>query len=365
MANNSSIEWTQATWNPITGCTRASTGCDNCYAVTMTRRLEAMGQAGKYGGLVNPGKQHFNGVVRLHPEELAEPLRRRKPTKYFVCSMSDLFHPSVPDSFIDQVFATMALCPQHTFQVLTKRADRMEQYMRGRDWGDAANAVHDQHIRPLEQPLHLAGEIVPPLPNVWIMTSAENQEQLDKRLPHLLRTPAAVRGLSLEPLLDPISLPLMGTLPATETGGAYVQVHQRLHWVIVGGESGPKARPMHPVWVRGLQRQCQAAGVPFFFKQWGAWGTKFSLMTTQEPVFRFFSSFQHWVNKASKDFIGGGICLDLGGNQLRIGGDFMAARDGGRFPVAILHRLGKKEAGRQLDGRTYDEQPATIQSVTT
>lgn len=365
MSTNSNIEWTDATWNPVTGCTRASTGCDNCYAVSMTKRLEAMGQTEKYGGLVKPGRKHFNGVVKCHEQDLGIPLRRKKPTTYFVNSMSDLFHEAVPFEFIDKVFAVMALAPQHTFQVLTKRAARMAEYFgQKRDWSAAANQVYDAHIRPLEQDLYLASEVAGLLPNVWLGVSVENQQTADERIPYLLQVPAAVHFLSCEPLLGPVDLGKY-YFADKETGRypfPYLAEEYRtkwvnlLNWVIVGGESGCGARPMHPAWARSLRDQCEAAAVPFLFKQWGAWGTIFTSMATKAPMMVQFDAFRDWVNEAGT-WMKGATCLDTGGNVLNIGGDFMAARDAGRFPVALLHRIGKAKSGRLLDGTLHDAMP--------
>ena len=222
----SKIEWTNVTWNPVTGCTRASAGCDFCYAVEMTKRLARWDHTkAKYGGLVNPGKNHFNGVVRCHPDELDKPLRWRKPRKVFVNSMSDLFHPGVPDEFILDVFDVMVRAPQHQFQVLTKRPDRVLQMDPVLPWPD----------------------------NVWMGTSVEDGHVLH-RVSVLRQTGAAVKFLSCEPLIGP--------LPNINLAG--------IDWVIGGGESGRGARPMDPAWVRDLRDACAAAGVPFFFKQWGA-----------------------------------------------------------------------------------------------
>lgn len=242
MAQNSSIEWTEATWNPVTGCTRASRGCDNCYAVFMTRRLALMGQE-KYQGLINPGKQHFNGTVKCHEEVLDTPLSRSKPTIYFVNSMSDLFHREVPTEFIQSVFTVMGQARQHTFQVLTKRPERMVE-------------VVPTLLLPDGRAFQEA-----PLPNVWLGTSVEDQQAADERIPYLLQTPARVRFLSCEPLLGPLDL--------TEYFNPFIVGNAFIHWAIVGGESGWNARPMKPEWVRSIRSQCEAAGVDFFFKQWG------------------------------------------------------------------------------------------------
>lgn len=223
MATSSSIEWTDTTWNPVTGCTRASDGCDLCYAVTMTRRLAAMGSE-KYTGLVNPGKSHFNGVVKEHRASLDEPLRWRKPRRVFVNSMSDLFHPGISDGFILEVFDRMRRAPQHQFQVLTKRPERTLAMDYLIDWPE----------------------------NVWMGTSVEDVRVLD-RVDALRQTGAHIKFLSCEPLIGPLhGLDLA-----------------RIDWVIAGGESGPRARPVEIGWVRHLRDLCAASGTAFFFKQWG------------------------------------------------------------------------------------------------
>lgn len=214
----SSIEWTEHTWNPVTGCTKVSPGCKHCYAEVMARRLEAMGAAGYENGF----------KLTLHPERLEQPLRRRTPTTYFVNSMSDLFHEDVPDEFIDQVLEVCAATPQHTYQVLTKRAARLPEFFRAR--------------------------YVPE--NVWLGVSVEDKKYGVPRIAHLRKVRAAVRFLSVEPLLEDVgALTLKG-----------------IHWVIVGGESGYGARPMRLEWAENVRVQCLAQSVPFFFKQWGAWG---------------------------------------------------------------------------------------------
>jgi protein gp37 len=214
MAQGSNIEWTEATWNPVTGCTKVSAGCKNCYAERMARRLQAMGVP-----------QYANGFqLTLQPGALDLPARWKKPRRIFVNSMSDLFHRDVPLQFIQEVFSVMKSCPQHTFQILTKRP-------------------------------HIAAEFANELPwpeNVWLGTSVENMLVVH-RIDDLRDVAAEIRFLSLEPLLGP--------LPRLNLSG--------IHWVIVGGESGPGARPMDPKWVEQIRDHCVAAGVPFFFKQWG------------------------------------------------------------------------------------------------
>ncbi|MCG3114424.1 MAG: phage Gp37/Gp68 family protein [Candidatus Manganitrophus sp. SA1] len=214
MATESHIEWTDTTWNPVTGCSKVSQGCKNCYAERLAHRLQAMGL-----------HRYRNGFdVTLHEQAIDEPFRWKKPRKVFVNSMSDLFHEEIPLEYIQRVFAVMAAVPRHTFQILTKRSDRLRE---------------------------VAGRLPWPS-NVWMGVSVESSDMLF-RVTDLETVPAAVRFLSCEPLLGPLSqIPL-----------SYI------HWVIVGGESGPGARPMEPSWVYEILHQCRAANVPFFFKQWG------------------------------------------------------------------------------------------------
>lgn len=307
MADQSHIEWTDATWNPIVGCSVVSPGCTNCYAMKMAGRLEAVSRAHEASNGGDPGPlEHYRrltrvtrsgavwtGTVRQAPEHLlTKPLRWRKGRRIFVNSMSDLFHEDVPDEWIDRVFAVMALCPQHTFQVLTKRADRMRAYLsrhRWHIWAKLGRAMDPECWSAL--PPVMGGDCTP-LPNVWLGVSVEDQQRADERIPDLLATLAAVRFLSCEPLLGPVNLvkirrfapgiadreffdSLTGTA-VTDLGSRVITLPlnppARIDWVICGGESGPGARPMHPDWARSLRDQCAAAGVPFFFKQWGEWG---------------------------------------------------------------------------------------------
>jgi len=260
MSQNTGIEWTEATWNPLTGCKEISPGCTNCYAAVMARRLAAMGQR-KYAGTTKQlpnGKTVWTGKINLDPASLQIPLQRKKPTMYFVNSMSDLFHDDVPDEFIWQVFRTMRLASQHTFQVLTKRAERMQSMLRER--------TNEHAIRTLEEP---GFNIHWPLPNVWLGVSVEDQARADARIPLLLQTPAAVRFLSLEPLLGPVQL-WRHREPCCECGyEAKFCKLCGLDWVIVGGESGAGARPCEVGWIRSVVAQCRAA-VPVFVKQLGS-----------------------------------------------------------------------------------------------
>lgn len=296
MAESSTIEWTDATWNPIAGCSLKSPGCTHCYAMPTAYRHElmsaALGRVSPYTGLTRKvnGKAVWTGDMRLVEAALTLPLRWTKPRRIFVNSMSDLFHESVPDDWIDRVFAVMALCPQHTFQVLTKRADRMRAYLTDASFGlrvggelmrsARGHAGAEAMVIGLTHQLSVQGQ---PLPNVWLGVSAEDQRRADERVPDLLATPAAVRFVSAEPLLGPIDfhkLPLeadgyrASALFGHEVAGAVGQCIDwvpPLDWIIVGGESGPGARPMHPDWARQIRDACAAAGVAFHFKQHGAW----------------------------------------------------------------------------------------------
>jgi protein gp37 len=237
------IEWTEATWNPVTGCDRVSEGCDHCYALTLARRLKAMRNP-RYQRDGDPRRSGPGFGLTLHPDKVKEPLRWKRPRMIFVNSMSDLFHDDVPDSFICDVFAVMAEAGQHTFQLLTKRPGRMASLLRSDWWSDSLSSIADGPF---------------PLPNVWLGTSVETQKWADVRIPKLLQTPATVRFLSCEPLLGPVDLDRIWPRTAIN----------QLNWVIVGGESGLKARPMNPDWARSIRDQCVVAGVAFFFKQWG------------------------------------------------------------------------------------------------
>jgi protein gp37 len=303
------IEWTDETWNPVTGCTKVSQGCKNCYAERIFARPY-------------PGRAFTD--VRTHADRLDQPLRWKQPRRIFVNSMSDLFHEDIPDDFIFDVFGIMEKAHWHTFQVLTKRPARM--------------------LELLGEPVE-AGEKAPPS-NIWWGVSAEDQATADERILLLQQTTAAVRFLSCEPLLGPIDL-----TPHLQVGtrGSDGKVRPDIHWVIAGGESGPKARPSHPDWFRSLRDQCATAGVPFFFKQWGEWWEVAHLLQ------------EH------------GKALEVDADSLEAvewfdPGDALIAHDGRVFdspgtipydtPCRLMTRLGKKAAGRTLDGRTHDEYPA-------
>ena len=324
MSASTGIEWTDSTWNPLRGCTRVSERCRFCYAERIAARFSAPGQP--YHGFAQrtPKGSAWTGKVELVETALDLPRRWRKPRRIFVNSMSDLFHEDVPDEWIDRIFAVMALAPRHTFIVLTKRSARMREYLAVLDLRARVDAIVDFLASEMSDPLarrtddlratapDLFEDDAWPLPNVWLGVSAEHQAAADERIPDLLATPAAARLVSCEPLLGPIDLNRAysphGITP--------------LQWVIAGGESGPGARPLHPDWARGLRDQCQAAGVPFFFKQWGEWAPRDDVSSEQQES------------------------------------DELARVDDRRWRSLdnqLLERVGKKAAGRRLDGREWSE----------
>lgn len=277
----SAIEWTSETWNPLVGCTKVSAGCKGCYAIRQAWRNAHMPHtAERYAGTVAKTSSGLNwtGQVKLVESVLDKPLRWRKARRVFVNSMSDLFHESVRDADIYRIFGIMAAASQHTFQVLTKRPERMRDFMRNH-WGILV-AKSDVDPQPGDEPLaHAAFPL--PLPNVWLGVSVEDQATADARIPLLLETPAAVRFVSAEPLLGPVGLrhlqPRDPPVEIDALGGTHgvLRPHggtnDRLDWVIVGGESGPGARPCDVEWIRSIVRQCRDAGVPAFVKQLGAY----------------------------------------------------------------------------------------------
>jgi len=218
VTTTSRIEWTEQTWNPAVGCTKISSGCKHCYAESMAKRLKAMDTPGYENGF----------ALQILPQRLLDPIKRKKPTVYFVNSMSDLFHDRIPDSYIEQVFEVIEQTPQHTYQILTKRAARMARYFKKRSVPD----------------------------NAWLGVTVENRKHGVPRIDYLRKVPARIRFLSIEPLLEDV-----GALDLSS-----------IHWVIVGGESGPKARPMKQEWADSVRLQCAKQQVAFFFKQWGGWG---------------------------------------------------------------------------------------------
>ncbi|MEG6521108.1 DUF5131 family protein [Desulfotomaculum sp. 1211_IL3151] len=360
---NTKIEWAEAVWNPITGCSKISPGCANCYAERMSKRL--VGRCGY------PADEPFK--VTVHPDKFVEPLRWRKPKRVFVCSMGDLFHPDVKDEWILASLVAMGLTyehtgkmkevspghhtgiykPKHTFMILTKRPERMKEFFNrlyskssDKEWENKAHNFATQLASGIGSPFPMNAIfgfykwLEDGFPGLWLGVTAENQEQADKRIPILLEIPAAVRFVSVEPMLGPVDLTSLSlgsnrygldfklnSLTSWETG-YNDKGNQRINrndefesldWVICGGETGPGARPMHPDWVRSLRDQCQGAGMPFFFKQWGDW--------------------IHTSLEESQPFI-----------------DVEKEYDDSDYFI----RVGKKKAGRILDGRTWEEFPEVM-----
>lgn len=286
----SNIEWTDMTWNPVIGCKKVAAGCASCYAEKMSKRLAAMGQA-DYAQVLTPDGR-FNGKAIPRPDTLAEPLHWRKPRRVFVNSMSDLFHEDVPFEFIAAVYGVMAACPQHTFQILTKRPERMLEFFEwvGKQDGHPPAVLWEFANDPKVIMRTMdAADADWPLPNVWHGVSVAEQKDADRNIPILLKVPSAIRFISAEPLIGPVTLatPMENwldgwtTVEGTETGSdddgnpySYPvpeqQQTERLDWVIVGGESGPGARPCDVAWIRSIVDQCKAAGVACFVKQLGA-----------------------------------------------------------------------------------------------
>lgn len=364
MADHTHIEWTDATWNPVRGCTRVSAGCQHCYAETVAGRFSGPGQP--YEGLIHPSTRGWNGQVRLVPEALAIPWRWTRGRRIFVNSMSDLFHPAIPFEFIAAVFFVMSHTTRHTYQVLTKRPERMLEFF---EWvakyddGDHADFMlttaevcgkdrFSDLSSAMDSGIYNAAHTVDalkalpwtparggsggydncgpgwPYENVWLGVSVEDQAAADERIPLLLQCPAAVRWISAEPLLGPVDLT---NVQRRRGYGANVLAGYRhdfgipiedlpakIDWVVVGGESGQGARPMRPGWVRDLREQCDSAGTPFLFKQWGEW----------HPCGRFPSPITFTAGQT--------LTVD---------------------PASNMARIGKKRAGRLLDGVLHDAYP--------
>ena len=273
------IEWADATWNPITGCTQISEGCDHCYAKRMATRL-----AGRYG---YPKDDPFR--VTFHPEKLKEPTTWRKPLRIFVCSMADLFHEDVAYEWISAVMLVASICSHHTFMILTKRPGKMKAYFDSNPFGYTQGAALAEFCKYLptispggrrnringDGTINGNGNNEWPLPNVIGMVTAENQQLADERIPDLLSSPFAMRGVSIEPMLGPVDLykylahKHICRCPECYHRAFKTQPAYTVDWVICGGETGPGARPMELSWARDLRDQCKAAGVPFFFKKVG------------------------------------------------------------------------------------------------
>lgn len=341
MADHTPIEWTDATWNPVRGCSRVSEGCQHCYAERVAQRFCGPGQP--YAGLVHGRTKGWNGKVRLVTEALAWPLKKRSPRRVFVNSMSDLFHEAVPDDFIAAVFGIMAAAPQHTFQILTKRPARMRAWF-ARAGADPGAWLHEAvkgqmgYDNPRRPAVNLRQW---PLPNVWLGISVENQATADERIPLLLQTPAAVRWVSAEPLLGATNLRWFLRrnlwIDGVPVAGADYGHGTRLDWVVAGGESGRGARPMHPDWARSLRDQCKTAGVPFLFKQWG------NFAPGKQTVCGINDCYESGIR-------GGWVELD---GIYSLG----EAAEPMRATAAHVFEVGKTKAGRMLDGEFHDDYP--------
>lgn len=379
------IEWTEETWNVVTGCTRISEGCEGCY-IERTPPFR-MGHR-KFDG---PQIGATTGV-QLHEDRLSWPLRWRKPRRIFVCSLADLFHDEVPTEFIAQVFGVMAVNEEHTYQVLTKRPARMRALLRSEEFrwrvneemlkrcGSSRRSRHD--VCPVchwNTSGNCASEMSWPLSNVWLGVSTESQKWADLRIPALLDTPAAVRWISAEPLLGPVRLAPEWLAPAgaacwspgyepdTQDHAALAAIGRAalrqvradrgepaptyLDWVVVGGETGPGSRPMHPGWARSLRDQCASAGTPYFFKQHGDWAPLGPLYEAADE-----SDYDE-VDNAHMDAVG----LEVRGYEVahleptgHIAREYQPM-DG----TWLMARVGKKQAGRELDKRTHDEYPTS------
>jgi protein gp37 len=387
MATDTSIEWADKTWSPIIGCDRVSPGCASCYAISTARIRESNPHptiAAAFAGTTQRTDSgiDWSGKVNLLDNRLTEPMRWKKPRKVFVNSLSDLFHKDVPDEFIARVFAAMSLTPQHTFQILTKRHARMRSLLSSPEFEKKVD-YELLHYPPFSRP-ELTGRSWPlpkpgwPLPNVWLGVSVENQKWANIRIPALLETPAAVRFLSCEPLLGPIDLKQAVRTMGSERGhgltasyvhaGGCCQKFHGIDWVIVGGESGPKARAMHPDWARSLRDQCAAADVPFLFKQWGAWGPAPFIVRVCDPETGWQGADEE-LAAAKADSEARGATHVHTGNWYEENGErryhlheighkpWSLERVGLPEGTAAIRRWGKKRAGRELDGRTHDAFP--------
>lgn len=283
MSAKSTIEWTDATWNPVTGCTKVSQGCKNCYAETWANR--------KMGEFSKDKNRGFTDII-CHGDKLNIPSKWQKPKRIFVNSMSDLFHEEVPFGFIDKVFQVIEKCERHTFQILTKRPERMQEFFRKAPWR---------------------------LKNVWLGVSVEDQKTADKRIPILLQVPAVVRWISAEPLLGEIDLNAFLGVPQNEKD--FFRDLIKLDWVVVGGESGSKARPINYFWVKRILHSCIATNVPFFFKQWGQW-----VDPTQIPDYDYHIKYAEKIEMNNRNY----------------------------------YKLGKSVSKNFIDGKQYLEMPITL-----
>lgn len=392
MADTTKIEWTDATWNIINGCTVLSPGCTNCYAMLLAGTRLA-GHPSRVGlTTMTKAGPVWTGEVRLHEPWLTQPLEWTKPRDIFVCAHGDLFHEAVTDAMLNQVFAVMAICAaqgrNHRFQILTKRSARMRAFIsgfhdQGEAFGEALAYVARKAGLDREAGLAVIDAMTWPLPNVWLGVSTEDQRRADERIPDLLATPAAVRWISAEPLLGPIDLYRLN-LPAPVKSGylrldaltGYYKSGCRgahllpslpppaasLNWVVVGGESGRGARPMHHTWARLLRDQCAAADVPFLFKQWGEWAPICAV--SEDLVDSLYMPAPARDSEATRRCKVDQLVMHNDGeifsltdmSRQRAPGSRLMFQQG--YDGMSMYAVGKKRAGRLLDGVQHDGVPA-------
>lgn len=343
------IEWTNETWNPIVGCSKVSPGCDNCYAEKMAGRLSNIPATydnynDNYSKVVRWGQHpkkddyyglgQWNGKTHFIKSAIDKPIYWKKPRMIFVCSMGDLFHESVPFEWIDKVFTVMAYASRHTFQMLTKRPERMMEYINSDETRERLSDSILNASYPIKGNIYDPREKYGwPLQNVWLGVTAENQKQADKRIRILIETKAVKRFVSIEPMLGIVDLSeyyFPYRLIKHVSRENRTKIIDLLDWVICGGESGSKARPMHPDWVRSLRDQCEDSKTPFFFKQWGEYIPSYSAGMNSESLDQWMQKFGNaWVKRSFK------------------------------FPDGmVVVKVGRKQAGSKIDGIEHKQIPS-------
>lgn len=331
---SSKIEWTEHTWNPMVGCSKCSRGCKNCYAIDeawIRKHHPNPKIKQKFDGVVHKtegGVLNWTGNIHFAPDALQIPLRRKKATLYFVNSMSDTFHPNMPVEYIDEIHAVMALCRQHTFQLLTKHPDEMAAYYRGNWQQRVIQKLHEVYRDESKKLFDMCGDaearlqVNDYLQNIWHGTTVEDQLCANERIPHLMQVPTACRWLSCEPLVSSIKIYDLVVDMRTNT--------PMVDWIVVGGEQAVEAQPMHPAWVMEIRNLCERTGIPFFFKQWGDW----------VPI-------EHWGDSAvrTKRYVweDGSVEEDM----------YVKNGRGGQ----VMAKVGKKRAGAVLEFREHRDYP--------
>ncbi|MBG6083084.1 phage Gp37/Gp68 family protein [Rubrivivax gelatinosus] len=356
------IEWVRGsagdlgyTFNPWIGCEHVSRACDHCYAEfdapARVRRAKGHETWGPHAKRSRTSEANWRLPLRWSRRAASKAIRQR----VFCASQADWLDNKVPIEWLVDLLDLIRRTEHLDWLLLSKRA------------GNWARRIEEARLRSVDQGRAELAEWLAnwqadePPKNVWLGATIADQEEADRDIVKLLRCPAAVRFVSMEPLLGAVDL--RGYCPSSAIlGGGGARLIDLLDWVIVGGESGRYARPCHPDWVRSLRDQCAEAHVPFFFKQWGEWHTAAYRVTDGVAIFRQFTDYQHWVAKAPS-WVRGGICLDKYGRELRIGADFMRARDECSFPVTVMHRVGKAAAGRLLDGVLHEASPSVAKEA--